>query len=138
MSPKPQKRVTGKVIPLPNTKEILSAVPNIIAIPSNGRIDVIRTEDILYFRSENNYTHIFMASGGQLIASMTLRLFDMHLKGGQFLRVHNQFLVHRKYISAYIHKTNQLILTGQTKVPVSRNKKVVLMDFLRSLMIQTS
>lgn len=112
-------------------------MPETIAIPSTGRIDVIRVEDILYLRSENNYTHIYLVSGERLVASKTLGSFEDFLKGGAFLRVHNQYLVNRVHITAYTYKTSQMVLIDQTRIPVARNKKAAFLDYLKSLMIQT-
>jgi two-component system LytT family response regulator len=90
MSSKPQKLFKAKIIPMPGSKMAQSMLSGIIAIPSNGQIDVIHTADILYFKSESNYTHIYLEDGSHLIACITLKMFDEHLKGGDFIRIHNQ------------------------------------------------
>jgi DNA-binding LytR/AlgR family response regulator len=69
---------------------------------------------------------------------MTLKLFDEHLRGGDFLRIHNQYLVHGKYLSSFISGTNTVVLSNKQQIPVSRNRKAVLLDYLKSYMIQTS
>ena len=136
MSSKPHPRVSAKVIHLKLEKEKKAPVPDAIAIPSSGRIDVIRVEDILYLRSENNYTHIHIANGEHFIASTTLGLFENRLSGAGFLRVHNQYLVNKAFISSYVHTKNRLKLGEEHVVPVSRNKKQMLMDYLRAMVIQ--
>ena len=138
MTPKHQKNFISKVITMHSLGSKGQNVPQRIAIPMANAVEVLRVADILFFKSDSNYTHIHLQDGRHIIASMTLKLFEDHLKGGDFLRVHNRYLVNGKYISSYLQGVNKIKLICQKQIPVSRNKKTVLQDYLRSFMIQTS
>lgn len=136
MSSELQPHTPARIIRMHHNQGTQKRIPETIAIPSNGRIDVIRVKDILYLRSENNYTHIHTATGDHLIASITLGLFEDQLSGAGFLRVHNQYLVNRNFISSYLHTKSNLTLVEEHMIHVSRNKKQMLMDYFRTLVIQ--
>lgn len=136
MSSKPRFLPFAKVIPIHTGKDAQHSFLRSIAIPSARRVDVIQTSDILYIRSENNYAHLYTISGGQFVASITLGLFEDQLSGSGFLRVHNQYLVNRQYISSFEYGTSRLTLASKQIIPVSRNRKAVLVEYLRSMMIQ--
>lgn len=101
-------------------------------------IEMITIDDLIYLKSESNYTHLHLQDGRHLIASMTLKVFECYLKGNEFLRIHNQYLINGKRISTYLTTENQVILSREYKIPVSRNRKYLLTDFLKSFMIQSS
>ena len=138
MTPKPKKKLISKVIAMHPIKPGVHNVPQRIAIPMSQETLMIDVSNIVYFKSESNYTHIHFVDGSHLMTCMTLKLFDEHLRGGDFLRIHNQYLVHGKYLSSFISGTNTAILSNKQQIPVSRNRKSVLLDYLKSYMIQTS
>jgi len=70
-----------------------------------------------------------------MIASSTLKKFDGFLPHEDFIRVHQSFLVQRKSIIEYQSKKCIVILHNQTKIPVSRSKKAMVMQYLKKFII---
>lgn len=103
-----------------------------ISVFTKQTIDVIALKDILYFKSDSNYTRIVLIDGSVRIASRTLKVYDSKLNGG-FLRVHNSYLVNPAYIKSFNLNSNELSIGGNTVIPVSRTRKPMLVSYLKSL-----
>ena len=134
------------VIPLPNQRSTLvpiftqesfqrpkSPVDKIV-VSTLESLEVIALQEILYFKSESNYTHIQLQSGKVHLISKTLKTFELKLSK-MFLRVHKSYLINSNHMESYSFKDNTLLLNGNMVIPVSRRKKDEVIIFLKSLSI---
>lgn len=89
-------------------------------IKSGYELVKILVEDILYIKSEGDYTEIFLPEKKHL-SSESLRFWEENLDQGQFFRVHKSYLIN----AAKIEKIsgNQVYLKGKTVVPIGRTYK---------------
>lgn len=110
-------------------EERLSSQPNKrIAIPAEGKLIFINTEDILYCKSDGNYCKIHLADKKSLFISKKLKEISALLPDADFFRVHNSYVINIKRVSEYLKSDGYIILDNHKKIPVSRNKKSAFLD----------
>lgn len=102
-----------------------------LAIPSIDGIEFIPVQDIIFCQADGNYTKIHLSNRNSLLASRTLKDFEMLLSDVGFCRVHHASLINLKHISKYIKgEGGYLMLSGGHEVPVSRRRKGALLKRL--------
>ncbi len=90
---------------------------DLLQIREKGYTRWLKLGEISHIKGHGPYSHIFMGVE-QLTIARTLKSLMPEL-GEDFIRIHKSFLVNRKYIRAF--QRDQLILTNQICLPVSRN-----------------
>ena len=114
-------------IPIPGPKqsaqleqeENLSS-PEVIFIKSGYEHIRIDIPDILYIRSDADYTEIFTAEKKHL-SQEPLRYWEEHLDQKKFARIHRSFLINTSKIEKIIG--NRVYLIQKTTIPVGRAYK---------------
>lgn len=102
-----------------------------VALPIDGKIQMIPFASIIYCESESNYTYIYLADNKKVLLSKTLKDIEKFLDHPDFFRVQNSFLVNLNHIKEYIRgEGGELIMSNGDEVRVSRNKKEQLMKLL--------
>jgi two-component system LytT family response regulator len=71
--------------------------PNTIQVQLNKRDVSIRTDDIIYIKSDGNYIQIFTTEKNHL-HRITLNNFEKQLDPQQFFRIHRSIIVNKHYI----------------------------------------
>ncbi len=105
---------------------------NRVVIKKKGKIHVIATDKINYLEAQDDYVMIY-TSEDRFLKQQTMRYFENHLDGEQFIRVHRSYIVNVQSIDRIepYEKTNFiLILKNGSKVPVSRSGMQLLKDKL--------
>lgn len=93
------------------------AQSDLIQIREKGYTRWLKLGEITHIKGHGPYAQIFMDTE-QLTIARTLKSLIPEL-GEDFIRIHKSFLVNRKFIKAF--QRDQLILTNQICLPVSRN-----------------
>jgi len=107
--------------------------PNKIALPLSGRTIFVYPEDIVYCKSDGNYTTIFFKDGKKEILSKKIKDMEDIFHNNLFFRVHNSYLVNIKHITEFVKSDGQyIVLENGVSIPVSRSKKGPLLDLLNS------
>lgn len=102
-----------------------------IALPTSKEIRFVKTQDICRCESSNNYTNFFIVTGEKLLVSKPIYLFEELLKDYGFIRCHQSHLVNKLYIKSWVKEDGgYLLLEGQYKIPVSKQKKDLLKQLL--------
>jgi DNA-binding LytR/AlgR family response regulator len=103
----------------------------ILCVKSYGDHRYIDSNEICYFRADNNSTDIHLENGEMITAFKTLKHFETVLSN-PFIRIHNSYIVNRNYISR-IHTGNSLCYIKKTtiKLPFSKSYKTNI-DFIIS------
>lgn len=117
-------------------KELLAKIKNEgfvkskIAIPTVNGFEFLKTEEILYCQSENNYTKIFLSTGETKLISKTLKDVEKTLSNYMFLRIHQSYLINPKYLKQY-NKTDggYVVMDDGNSLPVSKQKRYLLIEF---------
>jgi two-component system LytT family response regulator len=102
-----------------------------ISLPLAGKTIFVNSEDILYCKSDGNYSEIFFKENVKELLSKKLKEVENLIQDSSFFRVHNSYLVNINYIKEYIKSDGQyLVLENGTTIPVSRSKKTELLQLL--------
>lgn len=103
-----------------------------VALPiSNGYV-FVNVNDILYAKSESNYTTVCMIDDNKYFLSKTLKEFVKMIDCHCFFRVHHSYFVNMNHVFKYIRgQGGHLVLKNNEQIPVSRSKKEALINRLR-------
>ncbi|GLR15999.1 LytR/AlgR family response regulator transcription factor [Portibacter lacus] len=82
----------------------------------------IKSADILFCKSDSNYTHFILKDGSTVLASKSLKYFQEILGDSLFIRCHASYLVNKDQIES-IMKNNALLEIAGHFIPVSKSRK---------------
>lgn len=99
-----------------------------IAIPVDGRLLFLTTDEIIYCESDGNYCKIHLSEGKPIFVSKKLKDIQQLLPTSSFYRVHNSYIINLTKVREYLKTDGYVILENQKEIPVSRNKKSTLLD----------
>ena len=102
-----------------------------IIIPSVEGLEFIKIEDILHCQGETGYTKIHLKEDKPLLSSSSIGHFNKLLENSNFYLVHKSHLINLRYIEKYLNE-GYVILKGNIKIPVSRNRRQDFLDQLKS------
>ena len=103
-----------------------------VVVRSGGEIRVIPVEQIIYIEALDDYVMIYTETG-RFIKQKTMRYFDNHLPGDEFVRVHRSYIVNSGRIvkiEPYGKSSWIVVLKGSFRVPVSRSGYTLLKEVL--------
>ena len=78
----------------------------------------------------SNYTNLICKNDRTILSSKTLKYYDEQLDGPQFGRIHQSFLVNKKFIKELRPKDHSVLLTNGKSLPVSTRKLKGVMEWL--------
>jgi len=104
--------------------------PKKIVLKNADAIHVVTIEDILYAKSDNNYTTFLLTYGKEILVSKPLKSFDEKLSSHNFFRVHQSFLINLLHISAFHKRNEEVILNQEHQIPVAQSRKKHLIDYI--------
>jgi two-component system LytT family response regulator len=109
----------------------LKKSPSKISLPLTGKTIFVYPDDIIYCKSDGNYTTIYFKGDKREVLSKKIKDIEDIFHNNSFFRVHNSYLVNINYISEYIKNDGQyLVLENGVSIPVSRAKKTALFHLL--------
>lgn len=73
--------------------------PAQVALKVNRSIVYVSGDTIKYFKSDGNYTTIYLNDNSTLVSRISLKDLEEHLPLGQFIRIHKSFIVNRNFIT---------------------------------------
>ncbi|MDT0557080.1 LytTR family DNA-binding domain-containing protein [Ichthyenterobacterium sp. W332] len=107
-----------------NTKSITS-----IGLPSMEGLDFVKTEAIIYCKSDGNYTEIYLDNNQKILVTRKLKFLEEKLNDSQFVRVHNSYLVNINFVKKYLKgRGGTLVMSNGDSLPVSVRKKNDFLD----------
>ncbi|MEO9870559.1 LytR/AlgR family response regulator transcription factor [Ekhidna sp.] len=102
-----------------------------IVLRDQQQIQLVKTQDIIYCSSENNYTMFHMVDGSTLVISKTLKEYDDLLTKKHFFRSHRSHLINLDHFKKYDKREGGSIqMQNGTIVPLARNKKDIFMKLI--------
>lgn len=96
-------------------------------------IHIVETDDILYVKSDNNYSEFFVNDGRKLVVSKALKMYDEQLRHLSFFRSHQSYLINLQYAKTFHKQDSMLELVTGEHVPVSGTKVGALLNKISSL-----
>lgn len=118
-------------------KKIINSIskqnqPKRLALSLVGKTKYVNMVDILYCKSDGNYTEIYLKNNEKELLSKKLKEFE-ESTSSDFFRVHNSYLVNINYIKEFVKSDGgYIVLNDGTHIPVSRSKKSELLEVLNS------
>ncbi len=108
--------------------------PKKLVIPTTEGMHILNVKEIVRCESSSNYTTFFLANKSSVLASKTMKEYEILLRPAGFERVHKSHLVNLEMISRYISADGGYVLLKEgSTVPVSNRKKEILVSHLKSL-----
>ena len=104
-----------------------------ISLSTADKIHLINVDDIIRCESDNYYTIIYFKDGTNLMVSKTLKEIDQKLEEYDFVRTHKSHLVNMRCIKNFIKDEMMVVMTDDTKVPVSKRKKERILEVINNL-----
>lgn len=106
-----------------------TTLPTKIALPHANGLTFVETSQILYAKSDSNYTNFVLETGEKYLISKTLGDVQEMLETRNFLRVHRQYVVNLDHIKRLAKgEGTYLVLTTGTSIPVSQQHKDRLLE----------
>ncbi|WP_346883022.1 LytTR family DNA-binding domain-containing protein [uncultured Algibacter sp.] len=96
-------------------------------------IHVVDIQNILFAKSDNNYTTFVITNSKDILISKPLKSFENKLNGHNFFRVHQSFLINLAQISSFDKRHDEVILKQHHNIPVAQSRKKNLMDYIDQL-----
>ena len=103
-----------------------------IAIHTSEGRAFIKIKDIIFLKSEGNYTSFHLKNGKPILVSKSIKEYENILDEQLFFRTHQSFIINVHYLSKVLKEDGGLILMEDgTKIPLSRRRKDDFMNFLK-------
>lgn len=104
---------------LPKSQQI----PSKIAIQSTTEITFVEISQIVFIEADGNYSNVFTKNDKKpLVATKQISHFEAMLQDS-FFRSHRSFLINLKEISKILKGDEQIVMTNQQKISVSKGRK---------------
>src|SRR4051812_18311023 len=85
-------------------------------IPHRDAIYIIDYSAILFFKSDNCYSHVYLTDGNTFILIKSLSRVEREINNDDFIRISQSFLVNSNFITS-IQKKQRVILIGAHTLP---------------------
>ncbi len=104
-----------------------------IGLPTLEGVEMVDIDEILYIKSDSNYSEFHLVDSSTIIISKTLKRVELvffHNKK-DFLRIHQSYIVNINHIKRYNKGAGgTIVISNGDILPVSRAKKVELLERL--------
>ena len=103
-----------------------------VAVSSLKRIDVVKTEDIIYLESNMKCSVFFMKNKKQIVSIKSLSFYESILDPTLFFRIHRSYMVNLSHIKS-IDKEGGFYckMTNQKQLPIAKRRLKMLHVFLK-------
>lgn len=103
-----------------------------VVIKDGTKISIIPVEKIRFIEAKDDYV-LICTENGNFLKQQTMKYFEDHLNGKDFIRVHRSYIVaisHIGKIESLLKDNYQIILRDNTKIPVSRTGYSKLKEYI--------
>ena len=106
-----------------NLRQQKSSIKKIALTIADG-VQLVNLDDIIYFKSDGNYTTVYMKGGNTMLVSKPIGRFEEITDPAMFFRVHNSYLVNLNCISKYLRSGGgHIVLDNGETITVARSRK---------------
>lgn len=93
-----------------------------VILKTSDNVYAIYEDDIIYCRSEGNYTTFYTQQLEKIMVSKSIKKVEEILSEDTFIRCHQSYIVNKKHVLKY-NKQGVLVVLLDIKVPVSSRRK---------------
>lgn len=105
-----------------------------LALASTKEIQFVNTSDIIRCESSNAYTQFFLSDGKSIMVSKPIFEYEELLANYDFIRCHQSHLVNKIFIKSLVKEdAGYLLLADNTRIPISRSKKEMVLNALTTI-----
>ncbi|MFL5753250.1 MAG: LytR/AlgR family response regulator transcription factor [Bacteroidia bacterium] len=105
-----------------------------IALKTANNIYIFNVADILYCKSDGNYTEFHCVDGRKALVSKTIGEYEELLSGYNFVRSHHSFLINLGHVVRFDKNDGgTLVIKNGESIPVSSRKRDILLEALNKL-----
>ena len=103
-----------------------------IAISSIDKIELVRTDDIIYCKAEGKYTNFFLVNDKKILSSRNLGEYVSVMDPKYFFRIHHSYIVNIKHITKISKKDGYSCeLINGTSLPVAKRRQEEFVKFIK-------
>jgi two-component system LytT family response regulator len=106
-----------------------------IALSDFTETVMIELDDIIRCESNDNLTIFYLKNKEKITITKTLKIYEELLKEYNFVRIHNSHLINLKHLKKFLKNDSEVIMTDDSKVPVSTRKKEDLLNSMKKYSI---
>lgn len=104
-----------------------------VAIPQSGKVVFIQIKNVIFCKSDGNYTTIFLNDNSKLLVSKKIKDVMALFSSEDIVRVHQSYLVNINYVKEYIKNEGYyLILDNGETIPVSKPNRAYILDAIKN------
>lgn len=124
---------TGSTIDYKALLENIKGVKmNRLAINSQTETLFVSLTEIVAFEAYGNYTKVILSGGNQVIASRTLKDYELMLPDDTFIRIHNSYVINIQFVKKYLHRDGfSVLMHDGITLPVAIRRKEAFESFLK-------
>lgn len=116
---------------------LTEAFPQIHLIDFHKNVEVIAPEDIVMLEGEGNYTFFYLSNGKKMVASRTLKQYEIVLNELPFIRIHKGYMVNLKHLvrcenEALFLKTGKMVKVSRRRLRDFQARAEVFLNRLAS------
>jgi two-component system LytT family response regulator len=106
---------------------------NLVLINHSKGFTLVDFKDIVWLEASDNYTNLFLNGQKKIVASKTLKEFEMILPTSEFFRIHRSALINVNYVKEYSNNEGgEVILSDGTHVQVSKARVQEFAEFIKT------
>ncbi|ATP57181.1 hypothetical protein CPT03_12210 [Pedobacter ginsengisoli] len=88
-----------------------------LMVSSQESLRLVSCSDILYCKSDNCYTSIFLNNGEELVVCKSLKKISQELNPLLFIRVNQSYLINKDFIKIIDKKNKFIELASSQRIP---------------------
>lgn len=89
-------------------------------VRTSNKVHWIAYSDIIFLKSDSNYTYIYW-TGGRILSAKTLKTYsEIILLEDNFIKTHRSFIVNKDFIKLIDKKKKSFQLIDNTTIPISK------------------
>jgi len=106
---------------------------NIVLINHSKGFTLVDFKDIVWLEANDNYTNLYLNGAKKIIASKTLKEFEIILPNAEFFRIHRSALINVNFVKEYSNNEGgEVILSDGTHVQVSKARIQEFAEFIKT------
>jgi two-component system, LytTR family, response regulator len=106
---------------------------NLVLINHSKGFTLVDFKDIIWLEANDNYTNLYLNAQKKIIASKTLKEFEVILPSNDFFRIHRSALINVNYVKEYSNNEGgEVILSDGTHVQVSKARIQEFAEFIKT------